>query len=311
MLSDTPEQIVIAPHKPVLVSQVLEYLVPAGEHGKRVFLDVTFGSGGHTRAILERDPNASVIAFDWDTQAFELFGYPMQDEFGDRLRFVWGNFANLYSLLKKEKIAMVDGILADFGTSQVQLSHRAGFSFYIDTPLDMRMSPAHGTVTAREVIATFSESKLADLFWQLGEEKHSRAIARAIVQERAKNSIRTTKQLALVVEKAIGWHKKSFHPATRVFQALRIFINKELDNISAFLAASVRMVKPGGRVVCISFHSLEDRLVKQFFREQEQKGVVEVLTHKVVVADEREVDENPASRSAKLRAVQIVNQEGE
>lgn len=302
MQEDAAGKIVIEAHKPVLVAEVLEYLRPK-KNG--VYLDVTFGSGGHTRAILESDPTIKVIAFDWDTQALERFGQPMLEEFGDRLQLVWGNFAHLYALLKKENIGLVDGILADFGTSQVQLSHKAGFSFYKDTPLDMRMSPAHGTITAQEVIASFSEAELADLFWSLGEERQSRVIARAIVRERSKKTIRTTQQLADVVEHAVGWHKKSFHPATRIFQALRIYVNKELDNISAFLATAVKSIKPGGRLVCISFHSLEDRLVKVFFKDEGAKGAVEVLTRKVVIAGDEELSRNPASRSAKLRAVQI------
>jgi 16S rRNA (cytosine1402-N4)-methyltransferase len=283
------------------MNQVLEYLKP--EAGK-TYLDVTFGSGGHTRAILEREPHCRVIAMDWDTAALDQFGPALQEEFGDRIQLIWGNFALLYKILKKEKIESVDGILADFGTSQVQIVNRPGFSVYRDTALDMRMSPAHYQETAYQVLATFSEQALRELFWQLGEERHAKVIARAIVQERAKNQLTTTGQLADLIEKVVPSARggSAIHPATRVFQALRIYVNKELDNINAFLGHAPTILKAGGRLVCISFHSLEDRLVKQFFANQEKAGILEVVTRKVVVAEPEEIKQNPSSRSAKLRA---------
>jgi len=296
-------------HKSVLVEEVLQYLAikPAG-----TYLDVTFGSGGHTRAILEKDPTCKVIAFDWDSVSLETYGPLLQKEFPNRLKLVWGSFALLYKILKKEKIGRVDGILADFGTSQMQIEQRPGFSFRLDTPLDMRMSPAHQKLTAEQVLKDSSELKLSEIFWQLGEERYSRQIARAIVQERKKKWIKTTRQLAEIVQKATPRvpraKREKIHPATRVFQALRIYVNKELDNIFAFLPAALRALKPGGRLVCISFHSLEDRIVKDFFRQRAQIGEVEVLTSKVVVPSQEEVSANPASRSAKLRAIELIAQ---
>lgn len=286
-------------HKPVLVNEVIEYLDP--QPGK-TYLDVTFGSGGHTRAILEHEPKCRVIAMDWDLETLERFGDEMKAEFGDRLKLVWGNFALLYKILKKEGIHKVDGVLADFGTSQVQIAERAGLSIFRDMPLDMRMSPAHQRLTAEEVLRTSSEEKLRQIFWQLGEDNRGRAIAREIMVERKKRRIKTTKQLADLIERVVGPQKRGIHPATKVFQALRIFVNKELDNITSFLNEATRVLAPGGNIVCISFHSLEDRLVKQFFRDASMRLVLEVLTPKVVVAGEEEVSENPSSRSARLRA---------
>jgi 16S rRNA (cytosine1402-N4)-methyltransferase len=288
-------------HKSVLVSQVVHYLAPKPQG---IYLDVTFGSGGHTRALLEKEPTCSVIALDWDAQSLETYGQPLQEQFGDRIRLVWGNFALLYMLAKKEKIPAVDGILADFGTSQMQLLDRPGFSFSRDSVLDMRMSPAHQQVTAAHVLATSPERKLYEIFAQLGEERYAKQIAQAIVIARRKKPIVTTKQLADLVETIVLPYSRKTHPATKVFQALRLYVNRELNNISSFLPTALELLVPGGRLVCISFHSLEDRLVKDFFHEQEQAGTVTVLTSKVVVADEQEVKNNPSARSAKLRATQ-------
>jgi 16S rRNA (cytosine1402-N4)-methyltransferase len=291
-------------HKPVLVQEVLEYsnLKPGG-----VYLDVTFGGGGHTRAFLEHEPQCSVIAFDWDSVALEKNGYPLQEEFPDRLTLVWGNFSQVDKSLKKEKLGPVDGILADFGTSQYQLLERPGFSFNKDTLLDMRMSPAHQKVTAVEILNKSTEKKLYEIFKELGQEPRAKSIARAIVQERSKYEIKTTRQLALIVERIVPRGKKKTHPATQVFQALRMYVNKELENIQAFLAASLRILKPGGRLLCISFHSLEDRMVKQFFKNHTmQEPLLELITPQVVVATEQEILENPSSRSAKLRVAQLI-----
>lgn len=293
-------------HKPVLVNEVLEYLDPQPRH---VYLDVTFGSGGHTRAILTKEPTCTVIAMDWDMLALEQFGQPLQAEFGDRLRLIWGNFSLLYKILKKEGIQSVDGILADFGTSQVQIMERAGFSVYRDSPLDMRMSPSHQQVTAAGVLASASEEKLRQIFWQLGDERYAKQIARAIIEERVKRRIKSTLQLADIVAKVVPHDARhKIHPATKVFQALRIYVNKELANIESLLAVSLQIVRPGGRVVCISFHSLEDRIVKRFFQQQEDKGMMSIVTPHAVTASESEIRENPSARSAKLRAAQLTGE---
>lgn len=293
-------------HKPVLVDEVLFYLNP---QPNKVYLDVTFGSGGHTRAILQHESTCSVIAMDWDADSLDTYVLPLQQEFGDRIRPLWGNFAHLYRVLKKAGIESVDGILADFGTSQMQIKQRPGFSLYLDTPLDMRMSPSHQRVTAQQVIDKSSEQKLREIFWELGEERHAKKIAQAIVVERAKKQIKTTRDLARIVERVIPRQQRSkIHPATKVFQALRMYVNCELDNIASFLSGAVNVLNPGGRLVCISFHSLEDRKVKQFFKEQESVGTLTILTKKVVVPTEKEIYENRSARSAKLRAAERIAQ---
>lgn len=290
----------VAVHKAVLTKQVIEYLDP--QPGK-TYLDVTFGSGGHTRAILEKEPTCKVVAMDWDTRAFDLFSAPLIEEFGGRITLLWGNFAHLYKTLKKAGIEKVDGILADFGTSQVQISQRAGFSVYKDTPLDMRMSPAHQKMTAAEVLNKSSEEKLRELFFQLGEDRNAKIIARAIVNQRQKEKFKTTGQLVDLIDKVIPVKARGrIHPATKVFQALRIYVNDELNNIQALLSTAVTILKPEGRLVCISFHSLEDRLVKQFITQH--KDVLENLTPKIVTAEPDELRINPSARSAKLRAAQ-------
>jgi 16S rRNA (cytosine1402-N4)-methyltransferase len=292
-------------HIPVLVEEVLEYLAPKPGG---VYVDATFGGGGHTRAILKHAPKVRVIAMDWDLNALETNGAALQEEFSDRLTLVWGNFALIDKKLKKLGIEKVDGILADFGTSQYQIFERPGFSFASDTILDMRMSPGHQKTTAAMVVNKATETELIKIFQEFGEEPKARAIARVLVEERKKKAINTTAQLAKLIERVLGLKReKKIHPATKVFQALRIYVNRELDNISAFLPAALRVLKPEGRMVCISFHSLEDRLVKQFFKDESSKpdAQVEILTKKAVVASDKELAENPAARSAKLRAITV------
>ncbi len=290
-------------HKPVLVNEVLHYLAP--QPHKR-YLDVTFGGGGHTRAILEAEPTCSVIALDWDMQAIEHNAPPLQEAFGDRLQVIWGNFALLYKILKKEKINTVDGILADFGTSQFQIFQRAGFSFQYDTPLDMRMSPAHQHLTAATILNEWPEQKIVHIFQEYGQEPKSRTLARAIVESRKRHPFKTTGDLVALVEYVIPLKpfkaQHGIHPATRIFQALRIAVNNELDNIQSFLSSAIRFINPGGRLVCISFHSLEDRLVKTFAKEHENE--LTNLTPKPITASAEEVAINPSARSAKLRAVE-------
>lgn len=265
-----------------------------------VYVDATFGGGGHTRAILNKEPNCKVIALDWDKVAIEKNAPSLEAEFGDRIKIIWGNFAKLYNILKKEKISHVDGILADFGTSQHQILHKEGFSFNQDSPLDMRMSPSHQQITAEQILNTYTDKALAKIFFELGEEPKSRQIARAIIEKRREAPFQTTRQLAKLVEETVKYKKPSkTHPATRVFQALRIYINKELENIEIFLKTAIAMLNQDGRLVCISFHSLEDRIVKTIFREKQD--VLEILTKKPIAPSQEEIDQNPSSRSAKMR----------
>jgi 16S rRNA (cytosine1402-N4)-methyltransferase len=289
-------------HIPVLIDEVLKYLNP--QPGK-IYVDATFGGGGHTAAILRAQPHCQVIAIDWDTVALETNGAALQEEFGERLTLIWGNFAQIDRLLAKEKINRVDGILSDFGTSQYQIFQRPGFSFAVDTPLDMRMSPAHQKMTAAEVLNKASLDTLIEIFKYLGEEPRAVSIAKAIVQQRKTEKFYSTKQLASLVQKVVGSHKGKIHPATKIFQALRIYVNKELENIHSFLRNGIKVLNDGGRLVCISFHSLEDRMVKEFFKNQELEYQATLLTKRPVTATLKEVKENPASRSAKLRAIEV------
>lgn len=288
------------PHKSVLTSEVLHYLDPQPD---KTYIDVTFGCGGHTRAILAHEPRCKIIALDWDKKSLEKYALPLQAEFGDRLKIIWGNFGNLYKLLKKAGITQVDGIIADFGTSQEQIHQRDGFSFRNDTPLDMRMSPPHTYFKAADVINKFPQQKLQKLFFELGEERYAKKIAHAIVIQRKKQPIATTGKLARLIEAIVPKRpptKRSLHPATRVFQALRIFVNKELINIKKLLESAQALLKPEGRLVCISFHSLEDRLVKQFLHDNSNE--ITSITKKPITASEEEITRNRSCRSAKLRA---------
>lgn len=292
-------------HKPVLVEEVLTYLDPKPN---KVYVDVTFGGGGHTRAILEKEPGCTVIAFDWDKNAIEKNGIPLQEEFPGRLTLIWGSFSHIVMLLKKAKITGIDGILADFGTSQFQIAELPGFSVYRDTVLDMRMSPSHQKITAEEIINKATPKKLEEIFFDLGEERYSKQIVKAIVEARKNKRIRTTGQLVDIIKQVVPRDtKKRIHPATKIFQALRIYVNTELENIHSLLMASLRLLNPGGNIVCISFHSLEDRIVKQFFKDNPcviDRGF-KILTPKVVEASEEELRINSSSRSARLRAAQL------
>lgn len=288
-------------HKSVLTKEVLTYLSPQ-PHG--IYVDATFGGGGHTRAILESEPTCKVIALDWDQDSLDRHAPPLQEEFGERLTIVWGNFAHLEKLLHKQGIKSIHGIIADLGTSQYQIFEKSGFSFLQNTPLDMRMSPAHQRKTAADILNHYSPEDLARVFYEYGEIYYSRALAQAIVTKRQHKQFSTTKQLIDVIMELVKGkeaHRRT-HPATKAFQALRIEVNQELENIMHFLNASVKVLASAGRLVCISFHSLEDRIVKHFFREH--KVMLEILTPKPILASPEELTANPSARSAKLRAAE-------
>jgi len=284
-------------HKSVLTKEVVKGLAikPNG-----LYIDATFGGGGHTSAILEAEPTAKVIALDWDKTAIETNGPPLKEKFGDRLTLIWGNFARLHFILKEEKISKIDGILADFGTSQHQIHHKEGFSFQTDTPLDMRMAPRYQKTTAAQMLNNFDEKKLAQIFFELGEEPKARAIARAIALQRKQEKFRTTKQLTDLIQ-SVAPRKKNqkTNPATKIFQALRIYVNSELANIEVFLKTAIKALSTEGRIVCISFHSLEDRIVKTIYKEHPNE--LEILTKKPTTATPEELTANPSARSAKLR----------
>ncbi|MCF7800032.1 16S rRNA (cytosine(1402)-N(4))-methyltransferase RsmH [Candidatus Babeliales bacterium] len=287
-------------HKSVLVKEVIENL---NIKENKTYLDVTFGGGGHTRAILEQNPTCKVIAVDWDKMAVKINGPKLKEEYGDRVKILWGNFALIDRLLKKEEIEYVDGILADFGTSQYQIKKKEGFSFNVDSPLDMRMSQSHQYIKASDVLNRFTQKELSDIFFNYGQEYKSRKIAQAIIEYRKKRKFVTSRQLAELIENITpGFRRLRIHPATKVFQALRIFINKELENIEIFLSKSINFLNKNGRIACISFHSLEDRIVKSFFKQNEDK--LKIITKKPITANPQEIGQNLSSRSAKLRVAE-------
>jgi len=290
-------------HVPVLLDEVLEFLNvrPGG-----VIVDATVGLGGHSAEIAKRlGARGRLICFDRDPEAMELAKARMEElraELGDAMPevvFEPRAFSEAGGVIAPESL---DGLLADFGVSSLQLDEaQRGFSFRLDAPLDMRMDTRSGE-TAEQVVNQEDENELADLIYEFGEERRSRRIARAIVRARP---IRSTAELASIISAAAPSMKgDKIHPATRTFQALRIRVNDELGEIRSLLASAPSLLKPGGRLVLISFHSLEDRLVKDAFREAGRNKVLQVLTKKPVVAEEQEQMRNPRSRSAKLRAAE-------
>jgi 16S rRNA (cytosine1402-N4)-methyltransferase len=290
-------------HVPVLLIEAMEFLqVKAGS----TIVDCTLGLAGHASEIVRRlGPKGTLIAFDRDPEALALAKEKL-----DHVCAELGSEAPTVTLVGEAfseaplhvKAASVDGLLADFGVSSLQLDEASrGFSFMADGPLDMRMDTRRGP-TAAQVVNETKENELADLIYEYGEERRSRRIARAIVWGR---QITTTGQLARIVASAAPAMKQDrIHPATRTFQALRIYVNRELDEIKALLEAAPKLLKPSGRLAVISFHSLEDRIVKDSLREGAQQGIWTILTKKPVVANEEEIERNPRSRSAKLRAAE-------
>ncbi len=289
-------------HVPVLLDEVLDYLQP---HGSGIYVDGNLGLGGHAGAILEKGgPQCRLVGFDWDEEAQKRAQQNLAP-YGDQVIFVRNNFANLKDELTKREINKVDGVLLDLGLSSLHLDESGrGFSFRHEEPLDMRMDNRQQT-TAADILASASEEELADIFYLYGEERQARPIARAITEQRIKKPLATTKELAELVEKAIPrrFHPKKIHVATKVFQGIRIAVNGELDNLVTVLKDGAEMLKPGGRFCVISFHSLEDRLVKRAFRGNPR---LQILTSKPVVAGKEEVERNPRSRSAKLRVAEVV-----
>ena len=292
-------------HVPVLWNEAIEYL--AVRRGG-TYADCTLGFAGHALAIARLlGPQGHLIGFDRDPEALALARErleALQQELGEVMPKFTLHHAEFSRAAEFIAPGTLDGLLADFGVSSMHLdqAHR-GFSFGADGPLDMRMNP-QGGLTAEQVVNQADENELADLIYELGEERRSRRIARAIVRARP---IHTTAQLARVVKAAAPPMKgDKIHPATRTFQAIRIRVNAELEEIDALLGAAPALLKPGGRLVLISFHSLEDRLVKDALRAGRETDVFEVLTRKPVTAGEGEIERNPRSRSAKLRAAEKV-----
>jgi len=284
-------------HVPVLLDEVVHWLTP--ERGG-VFVDCTVGLAGHALVLLQHGVQR-LVGIDRDPAALALAREALQ-EFGDRVELVHADYRELAHILDACGLTKVDGILADLGVSSLQLDAEGrGFSFRRDEPLDMRMDTSRGQ-TCADMLATVDETELADVIYQFGEERNSRRIARALVRAREERPLERTGQVANIVRRASrtkGYWR--IDPATRTFQALRIWVNRELDGLDAFLETAAGRLAPGGRLVVITFHSLEDRVVKHTFRKLE---TVRVLTRRPIVAGDEEVARNPRARSAKLRAVE-------
>jgi 16S rRNA (cytosine1402-N4)-methyltransferase len=282
-------------HTPVLVEEAIRFLDPRS--GGR-FIDATLGAGGHTRALLERTaPDGKVLAIDQDQSALSGAAQALVS-FGSRVQLVHSNFRDVGTIAAELGFTECDGVLADVGISSVMVDDPSrGFSFMREGPLDMRMDRTQA-LTAAEVVNTYSEKEIADILYTYGEERRSRPLARSIVRSRP---LHKTTDLVGAIERVSGGPRHGrIHPATRTFQALRIYVNDELKSLEAFVDSSMTVVRPAGRVVVITFHSLEDRIVKQKFRMPAVPG--RVLTKKVVTGTDVELRRNPRARSAKLRA---------
>jgi 16S rRNA (cytosine1402-N4)-methyltransferase len=282
-------------HTPVLLAEVIQFLEP---RPRSRFIDATLGAGGHSRGILERTaPDGKLLAIDQDESALEKAKADLAS-FGTRVVFVHSNFREVAAAAAEHGFSECDGVLADIGISSMMVDDPLrGFSFMREGPLDMRMDRRQ-PLTAVEVLNTYSEKEIADILYHYGEERRSRPIARSIVRARP---LKLTTDLVRAIERVTGGPRHGqIHPATRTFQGLRIYVNDELKSLETFLDSSMTVVRSGGRIVIITFHSLEDRIVKQKFRTPVVPG--RALTKKVVIPSEAEVRLNPRSRSAKLRA---------
>jgi len=305
-------------HVPVQLDEVIAGLqVQRGGY----FVDCTVGLGGHAAAILEKiSPSGRLLGIDADPEAIKISQDKLSD-YGEAVTLVNDNFANLEAICRRYHFHPVDGILFDLGVSSLQLdTAERGFSFHLDAPLNMRFDPGQG-LTASDIVNSFSEQELAKLIEKYGEERHSRRIARYIVQNRP---IATTVELARLVKQALGTptRRGKIHPATRTFMALRIAVNSELQNLELALKQTIDLLRPGGRLTVISYHSLEDRIVKQFMRDAASgclcpPGTVicrcghtptlKLISRKVIKPTSLEIESNPRSRSAKLRIAERLN----
>ena len=298
-------------HLPVMVDEVISFLKPQNE---KIYLDGTFGQGGHTRKILSK-ANCNVFAIDRDYESF-FFAKKLEDEFPDNFSFKHEKLSNVEKILKKHSLEKFDGLVLDLGVSNTQLNNsERGFSFASNGPLDMRMDRKNSLLTAEKIINEFSEKQLSDIFFYYGEERNSRKIASSIVKYRQKRMIKTTFALSDIIKKINSYDKK--HPATRVFQSLRIFINDELRELDFFLNHLRNILKRKSRIVILSFHSLEDRIVKNFFKKNSQikkefigkselyEHHLKIITKKPIVASKNEIRINNRARSAKMRVAEV------
>lgn len=309
---------VFTQHTPVMLNEVIEYLKPYSG-GK--YIDCTLGGGGHTEAILRASaPAGQVLGFDADAEALERVKERHASVLSEgRLKVVHANFGFLREKAEAESFQEVDGVLFDLGWSSDQIAdQKRGFSFMADAPLDMRFDQTKGQ-SAADIVNSSPEEELADIFWRYGEEKRSRQIARKIVEFRKKDPLRTTKQLASLTESGVKGHPGGIHPATRIFQALRIATNGELEQLESALPQALSLLKVSGRLAVITFHSLEDRIVKNFIHLESQncicpprlpacvcghKASIKIVSRKAISPSSLEIEANPRARSAKLRVAE-------
>ena len=308
------EKLAEMPHVPVMVEQVVDAfrLCPDGD-----FVDGTLGMGGHAEALLKAYPEATLLGIDLDEDGLKLAKERLL-RFGERARLSQGSYTEMVSLSGREKVGPIVGVLLDLGISSLQLdSPDRGFSFRYDAPLDMRFERTSDN-TAANIVNHYSEKDLADIIFNYGEERRSRRIAAALVRKRP---VLTTGELAAIVSNAIGKNRGKIHPATRTFQALRIAVNRELDNVLIGVKEGVKLLKPGGRIAVIAYHSLEDRIVKNYLRNEASQGryssnttaaecthtlKLRLVTKKVIKPSQAEVDTNIRSRSARLRIAERI-----
>jgi len=296
-------------HVPVLTKEVLRYLNPEANEN---FIDATIGEAGHTAAILEKNnPNGRVLGIEWDTQLYELTKSRVAEfsifnfQFSNRLILVNNSYADLKKIVERENFMPVNGILLDLGMSSWQLEEsKRGFSFMKNEALGMRYNPQN-ILTAEKIVNEYPESEIEKILREYGEERFARQIAKKIEEKRKIKRIKTTFELVNVIKEALPpkFHRARIHFATRAFQAIRIAVNGELDNLKDVLPQTLEILSEGGRLVIISFHSLEDRIVKNFFKNKSDEGLLKILTKKPIMASEIEALKNPRARSAKLRAI--------
>ena len=291
-------------HIPVLQQEVIKTLAP---HPNENFIDATLGLGGHAKLILKKiSPKGNLLGIDQDDVALEEAKKRLS-EFGERFQFSHSNFTKLGLIVRDWQVERIDGILFDLGVSTYQLlTAERGFSFNQDGPLDMRMNPESQKISASDIVNKYSEKELSRILFELGEERYAKKIAAKIVKERQQKPITSTNQLVEIVKASTPpdyRFNREHHFATSTFRALRMAVNNELENLRQVLPQAVQILSPGGRIVVISFHSLEDRIVKNFFKENPQ---LEIITEKPINATNEEIAANPKARSAKLRGARKI-----
>jgi len=290
-------------HNPVMLEEVKDLLIT--DKGG-VYVDATIGMGGHSKKLLENlDPDAKLIGIDWDPEMLNIASNNLT-QFSSQVKLIGGNFANLDDILKKERILYISGLLLDLGVSSLHFNKASrGFSFRREGPLDMRINPAN-PLTASSIINTWPYEQIEHLIRICGE-RFSHKIARAIINVREKKKIETTTELSKIIENVIPFknkNKRTSHPATKTFLALRVAVNYEFDNLTKVLQKAIHLLAPGGRIAIITFHSLEDRIVKETFRFMAKMGGWKMVNKKPIIPSEREIELNPRARSAKLRVIE-------